>query len=228
MTAGHDGVWFPPEPWQLSGRGALSAWRVATARLPALPPGATPLTLRGRALAVTAFVAYDDAGLLPYRELLAGVVVRHGRGAAARPALSITHIWVDSEASLAGGRALWAIPKQMARFSGGTSNGRTDESARAETGARPGALATARFGPRRLLGHPLPAIPLPLPLVSRVVQTEDGAAVSSRIRASARVRPASAAWDLPRDGALSWLDGARPLAHLLTEEFAMSFGPRLR
>lgn len=227
-SADATGVWFPPEPWELRGRGALSAWLVATDRLPTLPPGARPVGARGRALALTAFVAYDEGGLLPYRELLAGVVVRHGgRAGPGLPALTITGIWVDSEASLAGGRAHWAIPKEMARFTGGTSGGRTDESARALTGPGPGHVATARFGPARLAGRRLPALPLPFPLPGRVVQAEDGAAVTSRVRASGRVRPAAASWDFRADGALGWLAGARPARHLLAEEFAMRFGPRL-
>ncbi len=220
---GLEGVWFPPEPWDLSGRGALTAWLVDVDRVPPLPPGTRPLTLRGHALAATMFVAYDDAGLLPYRELLAGVVVRRGT----RLAFTITDIWVDSEASRAGGRALWAIPKEMARFSGGASDGRTDEAARAETGAHRGPIATARFGPSRLFGRRLPALRVPFPVVSRVVQDEGGTALASRIRASGRLRPAVAEWDLRSDGPLGWLAGARPLRHLLAEEFTMRFGPRL-
>ncbi len=219
------GVWFPPEPWDLSGRGALSVWLLAADRLPPLPAGTRPLTLRGRALAATMFVAYDDTGLLAYRELLAGVVVRHGRGPALRPAFTITDIWVDSEASRAGGRALWAIPKEMARFSGSASDGRTDEAAWAETGAGTRPIATARFGPSRLLGR-LPALRLPIPIVSRVVQQERGAALASRIRVGGRVRPAAARWDLPADGPLGWLAGARPGRHLLAEDVTMRFGPR--
>ncbi len=220
------GAWFPPEPWDLTGRGAVSAWLVGRDRLPALPPGARPLALRGQALALTAFVAYDDAGLLPYRELLAGVLVRQ---AGRRPglAISITDIWVDSEASLAGGRALWAIPKEMARFTGGTHGGRTDEAARAETGPHPGPVATARFGPARVLGRRLPALRPPLPLVGRVLQDDAGTAVASRIRATGRVRPAAASWDFRPDGALGWLAGARPVRHVLADPFAMRFGPRL-
>lgn len=226
-SADATGVWYPPEPWHLSGRGALSTWLVTTDRLPALPPGTRPVAVRGRALAVSAFVAYDEAGLLPYRELLAGVFIRHGRGPGLRLGLTITGIWVDSEASLAGGRALWAIPKELARFTGGTSGGRTDESARVLTGPGPGPAATARFGPARVLGRRLPAVPLPFALPGRVVQAEEGATVTSRVRASGRVRPAAASWDFPLGGALGWLAGARPVRHLLAEEFTMRFGPRL-
>ncbi|MCS7477380.1 acetoacetate decarboxylase family protein, partial [Umezawaea endophytica] len=103
-------VEYPPEPWDLHGHGCVSLWTVRARDLPALPDGVRPVTAFGRALVTTAFVDYLPGSLLPYRELLVGVLVRHG----ARPGLSITDIWVDSPQSKAGGRELWGIPKELA------------------------------------------------------------------------------------------------------------------
>ncbi|MFD5827225.1 acetoacetate decarboxylase family protein [Lentzea sp. NPDC060358] len=103
---------FPPPPWHLCGRGWLT---VATAPRPAisrLVPGVVPLVLFGRVLVVSAFVDYDETGVLAYRELMVGVVVRKGF----RLGLSITDIWVDDETSRRGARAMWGIPKEMAEF----------------------------------------------------------------------------------------------------------------
>ncbi|NYG55502.1 acetoacetate decarboxylase family protein [Nocardioides perillae] len=211
---------YPPEPWDLEGTGQVGAWRVDAARVPALPDGARPLVARGRALAVTAFVDYAPTGLMAYHELLAGVLARHGRGVA----LSITDIWVDSEVSLAGGRGLWGIPKDLADFPDGTA---------APTG-RAGAATTAALVDGRVAARATyaaargPALRLPLPLVGRVVQTLAGETVATRIRAGGRVRRASATWELPADGPLGWLDGARPVLHLLADPFSLTFGPRLR
>ncbi len=64
------------------------------------------------ALVATAWVHYEPGGVLSYRELLTAVLVRRG----GRSLVSITDIWVDSEASLRGGRELWGIPKDLATF----------------------------------------------------------------------------------------------------------------
>lgn len=241
-TVPEQSVAYPPEPWHLAGSGQITVWRVPAGQLPGLPAGVRPLTVRGRALVATAFVSYSDAGQMAYDELLAAVVVRHGRGVA----LSITDIWVDSPASRAGGRALWGIPKEMATFRAAAGPAGSTALVRAATpgvmsaggaqspsgaeppsgvdspsGAGSPAAAEAEFAPRRLRAVPLPALP------GSVVQTLEGATVASRSRASGRVRPARATWTFAADGPLGWLRGARPLTSVVADEFAMSFGPRL-
>ncbi|MDP3891130.1 acetoacetate decarboxylase family protein, partial [Nocardioides sp.] len=178
---------YPPEPWDLRGSGQLSLWRLPSADLPDLPAGARPLTVRGQALACSAFVQYDETGLLPYSELLAGVVVRSPVGTG----LSITHIWVDSPTSQAGGRELWGIPKQLAEF------GDPDHDERSAT-VRGEEIASARFLPARP-----PALPLPIPLPARTIQTLAGATVASRLLMRGRLRWARATWDLPAGGELA-------------------------
>lgn len=197
-----DGVDYPPEPWDLTGTGAITVWRVPVGDLPRLPDGVRPAG-RGHALATTAFVRYDERGLLAYDELLAAVVVRHGRGLA----LSITDIWVDSEVSLAGGRGLWGIPKDLATF--GERYAETTD----------GPIAAASFSARRA-----PTVRLPLPLRGSVVQVLDGRTVASPIRAGGAVRPATARWDVSASGPLAWLRDARPVTSLLARDFSMRFG----
>lgn len=194
---------YPPEPWDLAGTGHLTTWTVPVSALPALPFRATPVTVRGRAVVSTAFVAYSEAGLMAYDELLAAVVVRHGR----RVGLSITDIWVDSETSMLGGRGLWGIPKDLATFSG------------LAAGTDAGPVASASFTPRRA-----PGLPLPFPLRGSVVQTLRERTVASPIRATGRLRPATAAWDLAPDGPLAWLRAGRPLTSVVAEDFRMRFG----
>lgn len=203
--AGREGVPvdYPPEPWDLTGTGAITTWRVPVTALPQLPSGVRPAAVRGTALVTTAFVRYDDRGLLAYDELLAAVLVRHGRGLA----LSITDIWVDSETSLAGGRGHWGIPKDLATF--GERYAETSD----------GPIAAASFSARRA-----PSVRLPLPLRGTVVQTLDGDTVASPIRAGGSVRPATARWDLDEAGPLAWLRAARPGASLLARDFSMRFG----
>jgi hypothetical protein len=196
------GVSYPPEPWTLRGTGAITTWKVPVSALPALPVGVRA-TGRRTALVTTAFVRYNDRGLMAYDELLAAVVVRHGRGVA----LSITDIWVDSEVSLAGGRGLWGIPKDLATFG----------ERYAETADGP--IASASFAARRA-----PSVRLPIPLRGSVVQTVDGRTKASAIRAGGSVRPATARWDLAVGGPLAWLRAGTPVTSLLARDFSMRFG----
>ncbi|WP_108666407.1 acetoacetate decarboxylase family protein [Euzebya rosea] len=198
---------YPAEPWDLRGTGAITMWHVDHDRLPVLPKGTRPLTVAGRAVVATAFVRYDERGLMGYHELLAAVVVRHGL----RPALSITDIWVDSEVSMAGGRGLWGIPKQMATF----DIGYRSWSASTADGLAAAAAVEPAGGPD---------VRLPFPLPGRVVQTLDGRTVASRIRAGGRVRRTRSTWEVPPAGPLGWLSGASPVVHIGAPDFAMTFG----
>lgn len=197
------GPTYPPEPWDLTGTGTVTTWRVPVADLPQLPAGVRPAAVRGTAVATTAFVRYDERGLMAYDELLAAVLVRHGRGLG----LSITQIWVDSETSMAGGRGLWGIPKDLATFG------------ELYAGTAAGPIASCALVRRRG-----PAVRLPLPLRGPVVQTLDGRTVASPVRASGRVRAARTAWTFDAAGPLAWLRGARQVTSLVAEDFAMRFG----
>src|SRR3954452_20277954 len=63
-------------------------------------------------VAVAGFVEYLDTPVGRYHEVLAGNLRRTG----AIPAVHVPFIAVDSLASVAGGRANWALPKTMAGF----------------------------------------------------------------------------------------------------------------
>lgn len=203
MSLGEHAPGYPPEPWDLVGDGHLSSWRVSAPDLPRLPGGVAPVLVRGTAVALTAFVDYSPAGLMAYHELLAAVLVRRGRGVA----LTITDIWVDSETSMAGARALWGIPKDLAGFDG----------LRADLAGAP--IASASFRPRRL-----PSLPVPVPLPATVVQTRGGETLATRIRAAGRVRPARARWTFDAAGPLGWLATARPLTSVVAEDVRLRFG----
>src|SRR3954449_10490444 len=114
MTTGHmplpAGVdtTYPPAPWQMHGQLWLSLFRVRAGDHPDRAPGVYGVAL----------VKYEEPSPLTYGELLVAHLVEPGTtGSRAAKAVSITDIWVDSPASVAGGRALWAIPKDLCHFS---------------------------------------------------------------------------------------------------------------
>lgn len=100
----------PLAPWRLHGRAIL---------LPAVVRGPSPSATRvlrgpgGRGLGGLLLGAYGPGSTLGYHELLGvGGVVWAG----VTPAAWITHAHVDDATSLAGGRAIWGIPKEAAAF----------------------------------------------------------------------------------------------------------------
>lgn len=199
---------YPPEPWQLRGQLHTSVFLVPLALVAAeLPPECRPVRL-GRCVVVgVAWVDYQPGGVLSYRELMATVLVRRGW----RVMPTITHIWVDSVASRDGGRALWAVPKEVAEF---TVDG-SRWTARDESG--PIAAATVR---RRW------QLPGRWPLRFAVVQPSAGAAKVSPVRVVARLGLSSVAFRTEQAGPLGFLAGRRALPSLTLADFRMSFGHR--
>ena len=84
----------------------------------ALPEGMSVVERAGRALGMLAYVRYEAPSPLAYRELIwMPAMVRHSTadGRSLR-GYWVSRMWVDSEASLRGGREIWALPKTLARF----------------------------------------------------------------------------------------------------------------
>lgn len=185
---------YPPSPWSLRGQLFLSLWRL------------------GHRLVGTAFVDYQEGGELTYAELLRATPTRVGP----RLGVTISDIWVDSTASRDGGRALWAIPKDLAEFT--LKHG---AAFRGEARDEHGPVASAEF----VLGRGLPGR---LPFRSRTAQRREGGddheTVLAPLSGTARIRRARARWDFPADGPLAELCGRRPLASIVLEDFALRFG----
>ncbi|MDR6979065.1 hypothetical protein J2X68_005799 [Streptomyces sp. 3330] len=186
----------------------LSLWLVPRAELPPAAPGTRHLTVAGRGLVGAAWVVYENDSVLRYDELLRAVLVRDG----ARARVCITDIWVDSEISLAGGRALWGIPKEMALFEVHRADG---VSCAAKTGR--GTLATGRSTERA-------ALPGRWPLAFTLAQTLNGRIKTSRVRGRAALRLARAEWTAPADSRLGALGRRAPLISLTLRDFTLRFG----
>lgn len=205
---------FPAAPWYLRGGAVVSVLRVPAAQVPGLagtvPQGHRLLRVGGDVVVGLALARYE--GTLAYAEVVTAVLTRP-RGTA-RPHLTVPQIWVTSAASVAGARALWAIPKE--RCGVDLRTGRGAVHAVATTGGRELLRLDARVG-RRLL----PALPA-LPLVT--AQRCDGGAVVARHRAGARVRTARVDWQVAPDGPLGHLTGWRPLASVVLTGLRLEFG----
>jgi hypothetical protein len=195
---------FPSSPWQLVAQAWLSVFVLRSGA------GERPAGVYG-----VAFVDYQDGGILTYHELLVARLLRQGPSLRLR----ITDIWVDSPASRAGGRALWAIPKELADL---PLEERVRGPVRRTTvsGVADGQLlATGTF-----TSVPGAAIARTPYAVSASQVREDGAPVVTPMRGSARPVPCRAAWRFAEDGPLGYLHGRRPVLSLRLCDVRLRFG----
>jgi Acetoacetate decarboxylase (ADC) len=193
---------YPPEPWRLRGDLHTSVFLVPLADVRAdLPPGWRPLRLGRFGVVGAAWVSYRPGGVLVYDELMSTLLVRRGW----RVLPTITHIWVDSAASRDGGRKLWGIPKQLAKF--GAFLATTDE----------GPIAAGSVSP-------LATLPWRLPGGFAVVQRLAGSAKVTPVRFRARIGLSRATLAADPGGPLAFLAGRRALLSLSVIDFRMTFG----
>lgn len=198
-------VAYPPAPWDMVGQLWLSLFRVKR-----------PVDdLRPAGVYGVAFVSYEEGSPLTYSELLVARPVQED----GLKAVSITDIWVDSPASVAGGRGLWAIPKELSDFTLESSYRgpltRTAWSASVER--RP--IVHARF-------TDVSRVALRIPFKGATWQPpidEHTGPVTAALTGSAKALPCRGHWEFAPDGPLGWLAGARQLASFRQAGFRMSF-----
>lgn len=211
---------YPPEPWHLRGDMFVGLWLVPRQELPGwpLPAGVRPVTLGQRCVVVTFWVDYRPGGTLAYRELLVALAVRDGRG----PAACAVEAWVDDDRSLAGGRALWGIPKQRGHF----VFGGTGLTSRARMSVEQGGPAEGTAGPS-VMGLHRDLLPLPgrFPVRGRLLQPHPVHGVCEvPMRLSGRVRLGRARLVAERGGLLGCLDGRKVLLAASVRGFRMTVG----
>jgi len=107
----------PPPPWRLRGDAAilLAPVRLDATRAAPLPPRLSLVGAAGWTVGGVLLARYDETATLPYHELILFSGLARPAGTA-RLAVIVSHIYVDSEASVAGGRAIWGLPKELAEF----------------------------------------------------------------------------------------------------------------
>lgn len=201
---------FPPEPWELRGQLFGAVWAVPRSAVPDVPPGVRPVVVAGRAWVVTAWVDYQPGGVLEYRELLAAVLGRVGT----RPVATIVGIWVDSPASRAGGRALWGIPKELARFA--FRHGPPFDAVAERDG---GELARGAFTPRV-------SLPGRWPVRGTLAQRRGTGLVCTPAVLRGRVRLGRGRLDVDPDGPLGFLAGRTPVASFAVRDVHLVVGRR--
>ena len=106
---------YPPAPWTLKGHGFLTLHLVDFSDAVKIIPKDLEIVqvLPGKTIGGLVLGKYEPGSTLTYGELIvvAGLV-RYGSTVGAW----ISHIYVDSDLSIAGGREIWGLPKEEAQF----------------------------------------------------------------------------------------------------------------
>lgn len=197
---------YPPAPWRMHGHLWLSLFHIREDVDERHPAGQYGVAL----------VSYEEPSPLTYGELLLARTTRDSQG---RRAVTITDIWVDSPASRAGGRELWAIPKELCDFDRESAyrGPVTSTDWTASVDRRPIAEAhftdVSRVAPR-------------LPFTGRVEQpgiAEHPETAQVVMRGSAKALPCRARWTFADDGPLGFLREARQLGSFRMASFRLLF-----
>lgn len=198
---------YPPAPWKLMAHSYVGLYLLPAGRLPAPPSQATkPITLFGRGIVAAAIFVYEEPSPLTYNEIMSTMLVRRGW----RPLVSISRIWVDSEASRDGGRALWAIPKDIAHF-----------------GVHPHSSYVASEGENTIGSldvHSAKVVPITVPVGCSVAQDRDGELLITTVRGRGHIGVAKAHWAFNPGGPLDYLADQRVLLTLVLRPFRIVIG----
>ncbi len=112
---------YPQAPWTLLGSAIQTLNLVDIERSrPLIPPELDIISVwPGKTFGGVYAASYSLGSVLEYNELIivAGLVSYSGRFGA-----WISHIYVDNPDSLAGGREIWGLPKELAEFTWDRSN----------------------------------------------------------------------------------------------------------
>lgn len=192
---------YPPAPWNMHGEGWISLFRVKKGESAERPPGVYGVMM----------VRYDEPSPLTYYELLVARL-------SDKKFVTITDIWVDSEASMRGGRELWAIPKDLCEFSFEARENSVSTKLRATAAIGGQAIASCSF-------YDAAGMMPRVPFKGRTKQErETGEIVHADLVGSAKNLPAFGSWEFSPTGPLGWLHGKRSYASARMRRFQMSFG----
>jgi acetoacetate decarboxylase len=106
---------YPQAPWKLQGYAlqTLNAVNIEDSRS-FVPPELEIISIfPGKTLGGVYLSAYESGSILEYNELIVVAALVSYKG---KIGSWISHIYVDNEDSVAGGREIWGLPKEMAQF----------------------------------------------------------------------------------------------------------------
>ncbi|HEY9846951.1 MAG TPA: acetoacetate decarboxylase family protein [Candidatus Caenarcaniphilales bacterium] len=114
---------YPQPPWTLRGYALQTLQLIDIARVRPLIPSELEIIAvwPGKTIGGVFVASYGAGSALEYNELIVvSAITRH----ASQPGGWISHIYVDNPDSVAGGREIWGLPKELAQFTWGQGDQR--------------------------------------------------------------------------------------------------------
>jgi acetoacetate decarboxylase len=107
---------YPPAPWHLYGNALLSIHAIDLTRAREFVPVDLEIVsvLPGKTVGCVYLSVYEANSTLQYHELIVVPALVRYQG---KIGAWISHIYVDNPDSVAGGRNIWGLPKELADFS---------------------------------------------------------------------------------------------------------------
>jgi acetoacetate decarboxylase len=107
---------YPPAPWKLQGYAIGTLQLVDVARVRPLVPSELEIIslFPGKTLGGIYISSYGLGSVMEYNELIVVSAIANYSG---KWGAWISHIYVDNPNSVAGGREIWKLPKEIAQFS---------------------------------------------------------------------------------------------------------------
>jgi acetoacetate decarboxylase len=110
---------YPPAPWHLYGNALQTFHLIDVEKAKAFVPSDLDVVsvLPGKTLGGVYVSVYDADSTFNYHELIVVSALVRYKGTIGS---WVSHIYVDHPGSLAGGRSIWGLPKEMAEFTWGS------------------------------------------------------------------------------------------------------------
>jgi acetoacetate decarboxylase len=144
---------YPPAPWHLYGQALQSIHLVDLAKAKELVPTDLEIisVLPGKTLGSLYLSTYDANSTLEYHELIVVAALVRYQG---KIGCWVSHIYVDNLDSVAGGREVWGLPKEMADFTWNDQQIQVTQGDRSlcRVHYSPGGLPLSPWGKSRIIG----------------------------------------------------------------------------
>lgn len=204
---------YPPAPWRLAGPALITACLVPIARVRRFIPAELPIVpiLPGFTLGGLLLAAYQSPpATLGYHELIAfsGLVSHEGKRV-----FWVSHIYVDLEASLHGGREIWGLPKELGTFTW-VDSPRFSISVRQQDVGLVAVTAAS------------PLLPMTRPVKTAAASLLDGRITASRGYGLVKAGPTRAQVYIPPESPLAPLGLDRPMLAVSGEADLLYLPPR--
>ena len=207
---------YPTAPWTLQGYALQTLQLIDIEQVrPLIPPAFEIVSvLPGKTVAGVYLSYYGSGSVLEYSELIVNAaILRYG----GKIGGWVSHIYVDSADSVAGGREIWGLPKELAEFT-------WEKGSRAVSGYENSVIV--RQGERTLcrLSYNQPSLGLPLPFTGDVFSTLSASILLFKGELKGRLGLVGSQLQVPSESPFASLGLERPWLTIYCDEMRFVAG----